>query len=64
MGVTSYYTPATGDITFTRGMRDYMGEMNTPGLPERAEAIELANSCLADLALLPEHAAEMGGPTR
>ena len=54
-----YYSPATGDITFTRGMQDYTAEMNTPGLPERAEAIELAKEYLADLGLLPEHGAEM-----
>ena len=54
-----YYSPATGDITFSRGMQDYTGEMNTPGLPERAEAIELAKDYLANLGLLPEHGSEM-----
>ena len=54
-----YYTPLTGDISFSRGTAEYAAQGDTPGLPDDEEVVKLARGYIEALGLLPEVPGEM-----
>lgn len=49
----------TGDFTLSKGLRSYLNENSTTGLPDKQRAVTLATEHLAKLGLLPNNQKEM-----
>lgn len=49
----------TGDFSFNKGMKQYLDDKATMGLPQGDKAVEMAKKHLADLGELPEKQEEM-----
>lgn len=48
-----------GDFTFNKGMKDYLNDKETIGLPQGEKAVDIAKKHLTDLGLMPEKQEEM-----
>lgn len=49
----------TGDFSFNKGLKDYMNDKETLGLPQGDKAVEMAKKHLTDLGEMPEKQEEM-----
>jgi len=49
----------TGDISFNKGMKKYLDDKATMGLPQGDKAVEMAKKHLTDLGLMPEKQEEL-----
>lgn len=49
----------TGDFSFNKGLKSYLNDSETSGLPQGEKAVEMAKKHLGDLGLLPEKKEEM-----